>query len=169
MSSVRLKYQISGYKLISGGFKHSVGVKTDGTVISVGDNSDGQCSLTNWNKIASITAGYYHTVGLKSDGTVGAEGRNSDGQCSVSDWNDIVAVAAGGYHTVAVKANGSVFAWGYNNYGQLGIGNTTDQTTPQAVIAVPIDPNEKVILAAVGGFSYSSGKSGWECASLGKE
>jgi hypothetical protein len=49
----------------------------------MGDNLYGQCDVTAWTDIVSVTAGYNHTVGLKSDGTVVAVGPNYYGQCDV--------------------------------------------------------------------------------------
>ena len=74
---------------------YTVGLKADGTVVAVGDNTDGQCEVSDWRDIVAISAGYGHTVGLKSDGTVVAVGSNEYGQCNVTDWRDIVAVSAG--------------------------------------------------------------------------
>ncbi len=54
-----------------------------------GYNGFGQCEVSDWTDIVSVSAGAYHTVGLKSDGTVVATGDNDDGQCDVSDWTDI--------------------------------------------------------------------------------
>ena len=49
---------------------HTVGLKADGTVVAVGDNSYGQCNISSWSGIVQVAAGYEHTVGLKADGTV---------------------------------------------------------------------------------------------------
>ena len=68
---------------ISAGYEHTVGLKSDGTVVAVGGNEDGQCNVQNWTDIVAISAGNKHTVGLKSDGTVVAVGRNSGGECFV--------------------------------------------------------------------------------------
>ena len=55
---------------VSAGINHTVGLKSDGTVIAVGDNEDGQCSISDWKDITEISARYDYTVGLKKDGTV---------------------------------------------------------------------------------------------------
>ena len=92
----------------------TVGLKTDGTVVAVGQNYLHQCDVSDWTNIVSISGKKYHTVGLKSDGTVVAVGKNGDGQCNVSDWRDIVAVAASEFHTVGLKKDGTVVAVGSN-------------------------------------------------------
>ena len=62
--------------------EHAVGLKTDGTVVAVGRNDDGECDVSEWTDIVGIATGRTHTVGLKKDGTVVAVGKNDDGQCS---------------------------------------------------------------------------------------
>lgn len=71
---------------ISVGLKHSVGLKSDGTVVAFGENYCGQCEVWEWRDIIAISAGYGYTLGLKSDGTVVATGDNQYGQCNVSGW-----------------------------------------------------------------------------------
>jgi hypothetical protein len=108
------------------GWAHTVGVKSDGTVVAVGDNDWGQCDVEDWMDITQVTAGYYHTVGLQSDGTVVAAGWNDYEQCDVTDWMSITQVAAGYYHTVGLKSDGTVMAVGRSDDGQCGVGNWTD-------------------------------------------
>ena len=74
---------------ISAGVGHTVGLKSDGTVVAVGANDYGQCDVSSWRNIVAIGAGDYHTAGLKSDGTVVAVGNDKKGSCNVSDWSDI--------------------------------------------------------------------------------
>ena len=111
---------------ISGGLHHTIGLKSNDTVVAVGLNSSGQCSVSKWTDIVAISAGNYHTIGLKSDGTVVAVGLNSSGQCSVSEWTDIVAISAGGSHTVGLKSDGTVVAVGLNSSGQYSVSEWTD-------------------------------------------
>ncbi|MDR1703916.1 MAG: TIR domain-containing protein [Clostridiales bacterium] len=94
-------------------------LKSDGTVVAVGRNDDGQCNTSHWRDIVAISTGYNHTVGLKSDGTVVAVGVNY----YTGNWRDIVAISARGDHTVGLKSNGTVVAVGNNHYGQC---NTSD-------------------------------------------
>jgi len=111
---------------VATGWAHTVGVKSDGSVITAGDNDWGQCDVDDWMDINQVAAGYYHTVGLKSDGTVVATGWSDHGQCDVGDWIDINQVAAGHYHTVGLKSDGTVIATGNNDYGQCDVGSWTD-------------------------------------------
>ena len=74
---------------ISAANSHTVGLKSDGTVVAVGYNGSGQCDVSEWTDIVAISAGTFHTVGLKSDGTVVAVGDNYSGQCDVDSWKNI--------------------------------------------------------------------------------
>ena len=100
---------------------HTVGLKSDGTVVAIGNNSSGQCNTYRWKDIIAVFAGDYHTVGLKSDGTVVAVGDNDDGQCGVFGWKNIVAVSAGCGHTVGIKSDGTVVAVGDDRDGQCDV------------------------------------------------
>jgi hypothetical protein len=51
--------------MVAAGGYHRVGLKDDGTVVAVGDNTYGQCNVGNWTDITKVAAGGYHTVGLK--------------------------------------------------------------------------------------------------------
>ena len=112
--------------LISAGGWHTVGSKSDGMVMAVGDNRRGQCYVDEWTDIVAVSAGQLHTVGLKPDGTVAAVGDNDFGRCDVKGWTDIVAVSAGGYHTVGLKRDGTVVAVGWNKHSQCDVADWTD-------------------------------------------
>lgn len=100
-------------ELISTGF-HTVGIRSNGTVVAVGYNTDGECNVSGWKDIVAVSVSMNHTVGLKADGTVVAVGRSLNGMCDVSDWRDIVDISAGGGHTVGLKSDGTVVAVGWN-------------------------------------------------------
>lgn len=101
---------------IAAGRRHSVGLKSDGTVMAVGDNKYGQCEVSGWRDIVAVDAGNVHmatntgnahTIGLTSDGTVMAVGWNKHNQCDVKDWRDSVAVAAAWRRTVGLMSDGT--------------------------------------------------------------
>ncbi len=106
---------------VSAGYWHTVGLKSDGTVLAVGENNNGQCNMSGWSGITQASAGSYHTIGLKSDGTVMAVGANSYGQCNVSGWSGITQVSAGANHTVGLKSDGTVVAVGFNGDGRCDV------------------------------------------------
>ena len=109
----------------------SIGVKKNGTVLTtkyIGEteNDYGQCNVSGWKDIVSVSAGESHIVGLRSDGTAVAVGNNAQGQCNVSGWNNIVAITAGVSHTIGLKKDGTVVAAGNNGYGQCSVSGWTD-------------------------------------------
>ena len=123
---------------------HTVRQNIDGTVIAIGDNSDGQCDVSDWTGIISVAASDYHTLGLRYDGTVLATGNNFDGQCDVSDWEDIFAISAGMSHSVGVKLDGTVVAVTKNNVGQCDVSDWED------IIAISAGTNHTVGLKSDG-------------------
>jgi hypothetical protein len=112
--------------MVAAGGGYTAGLKSDGTVVAMGDNEYGQCDVGNWTGIIQVAAGGGYTVGLKADGTVVAVGSNSYGQCDVGNWTDIVQIAAGEDHTVLLKADRTVVAVGDNYSGQCNVGGWTD-------------------------------------------
>ncbi len=111
---------------VAAGNGHTVGLKSDGTVVATGTNRLGQLNVGSWTDIIQVAAGSTHTLGLKSDGTVVAVGGNSRGQLNVGSWTNIVQVAAGYEHTVGLKSDGKVVAVGELYSGQLNVGSWTN-------------------------------------------
>ena len=111
---------------VSASMHHSLGVKSDGTVVACGSNSSGECDVGKWRDIVAVSAGSSHSLGLKVDGTVVACGSNFTGQCDVAEWRDIVAVSAGFGHSVGLKANGTVVACGKKGVGGCNVSKWRD-------------------------------------------
>ena len=114
------------WSALAAGAYHTVGLRSDGTVVAAGGNDYGQCDVDSWTDIVAVAAESHHTVGLRSDGTVVATGLNDDGQCDVDSWTNIVAVAAGYGHTVGLRGDGTVVAAGCNDDGQCDVDSWTD-------------------------------------------
>jgi hypothetical protein len=114
-------------RMVATGNAHTVGLKSNGTVVAVGYNVYGQCDVNSWTDITHVAAGS-HTVGLKSDGTVVAVGYNDCGQCDVNSWTGITQVAAGTQHTVGLKSDGSVVAVGEKFWNRCNVGTWTNIT-----------------------------------------
>jgi hypothetical protein len=121
--SIRANFRPIFSPMLAAGWGHTIGLRSDGTVVAVGDNDNEQCNVGGWTDITQIAAGWGHTVGLKSDDTIVAVGDNDSGQCNVGNWTDIIGVAAGGAHTVGLKSEGTVVAVGWNTYGQCNVGS----------------------------------------------
>ena len=92
----------------------TLGLKSDGTVVAVGENN--QVFIRNQRDIVAIAAGDEFSLGLKSDGTV-------IGFSSAKIWRDIVAIAAGYKHAVGLKSDGTVISGGDINLIERGMGN----------------------------------------------
>ena len=123
---------------------HTVALKQDGTVVAAGFNDYGQCDVSDWKDIISVSASIVNTVGLKADGTVVAVGDNEYGQCNVSDWTGIVAIESGYYNTFGLKYDGTVVAVGRNSYGNCDVSDWTD------IVAISAGDNHTVGLKADG-------------------
>ena len=113
---------------IAAGNSHSIGVRSDGTVLAVGRNNAGQTNVSGWTDIVAAAGGDTFTAGLKSDGTVVAVGDNTFHQTEVTGtgWTGITALATGLYHTVGRKSDGTVITAGSNANGQRNVDDWTD-------------------------------------------
>lgn len=101
---------------IAAGDLHTVGLKSDGTVLACGDNSFGQCDVGFWKDIVMVAAGAKHTAALKKDGTVICTGDNACGQLQTDAWSDIIMIACSQYDTLGLKSDGSVVSCGMHGY-----------------------------------------------------
>lgn len=72
---------------ISAGAFHTVGLKSDGTVVTT-RNEDKQ-AISEWADIVAISAGFEYTLGLKADGNVVGVGYYMQGQREIENWHDI--------------------------------------------------------------------------------
>ena len=115
--------------VLAAGVFHTVGLRSDGSVVAVGNNEKGPCNVSSWSNIVAVAGGLDHTIGLRSDGSVVAVGLNGYGQCDVSSWSNIVAVAGGRNHTIGLRSDGSVVAVGYNYYGRCDVSHWSDIKT----------------------------------------
>ncbi len=95
---------------VNTGRRHTIAVKSDGTVWTWGYNYDGQLG-------DGETDDSYTPVQVKGPGGVGFLG-------------NIVEVAAEKYHSFAMDSDGNIWAWGYNSSGRLGDGTENDSLTP---------------------------------------
>jgi alpha-tubulin suppressor-like RCC1 family protein len=142
--------------IISAGSNFTIGLKSDGTVLAVGSNKEGQCDVSSWRNIVSVSAGYCHTVGLQENGKVVAVGSNKEKQCAVSSWKNIVAVSAGYSHTVGLKLDGTVVATGNNSKGQCDVSSWHDIVAISAGAFYTVGLKSDGTVVAVG--SNSSGE-----------
>lgn len=73
-----MNYDFSGWESVikvSCGKAHLVGLRSDGTVLAAGDNTDGQCDVSAWRDVADIAAFDNMTVGLSASGEALIKGK----------------------------------------------------------------------------------------------
>jgi len=46
-----------GGAMVAAGYSHTIRLKSDGTVVAVGDNEYGQCDVSGWSDIQQVSAG----------------------------------------------------------------------------------------------------------------
>jgi alpha-tubulin suppressor-like RCC1 family protein len=161
---------------IAAGDSHSLALKSDGTLLSWGNDFDGQLGngavlgnqflpvpVANATNIVAIAAGKKHSLALKSDGTLLSWGSDTEGQLGdgavfanqvspvpVINATGIIAIAAGGSHTLALKSDGTLLSWGSDNAGQLGNGTVSGKkASPVSVV------NASGIIAISAGDTHS--------------
>ncbi len=90
---------------------HTLGIKSDGTVIAAGSNENGRSDVGGYKDVVEVSAGYHHTVILKTDGTVDVIGSNGIfGPMNTDGWDYIVDIDAGAHHAVGLRSDGTVVA-----------------------------------------------------------
>lgn len=105
---------------ISSGGLHTIGLRSNGTVVTVGGNYYGELSVEEWENIAALSTASSHTVGLRADGSLVAAGGNYGEHDDVETWRDIVAISAGTTFTLGLRPDGTVVYEGRNRMDVSG-------------------------------------------------
>jgi alpha-tubulin suppressor-like RCC1 family protein len=159
----------SNVTAIAAGERHSVFLKSDGSLWAMGDNLVGQLgagTLTRTNRpmlivasnVTAIAAGGSHSLFIKNDGSLwvmGALGTDIHLPVQIVG-SGVTAIAAGDIHSLIVKCDGSLWGIGRNSQGQLG--DTIDPTfdAPELIVAGPPGYNRiRVELLSGGGLRLS--------------
>src|SRR5215831_8650534 len=107
---------LSGIVMVKGGISYSLALKSNGTVLAWGDNSDGE--LGDGTSDTRLTPVYV---------TCGDAAGDVD-HCSLDGHlKGVSQIAAGGGISLALLDNGAVMAWGANTKFKDG---TTNSITP---------------------------------------
>lgn len=124
---------------ISTGVLFALALKTDGSVVAWGNNSNGQATvpLTAQSGVVAIAAGGMHSLALKEDGSVVGWGNPLYATVPVAAQSGVIAISATELHSLALKSDGSVVAWGENGLGQT---------------SVPVSAQSDVVAIAAGQF-----------------
>ncbi len=142
-------------QVIAAGGRHSLILKTDGTLWACGENDSGQLGDgTNTNRttpvkvmddVQSMAAGDRHSLILKTDNTLWACGENDSGQLGdgtrtdrwtpVKVMDNVQSMAGGGRHSLILKTDNTLWACGKNHSGQLGNETEIDTTVPIRVMS----------------------------------
>ncbi len=177
----------SGTDKISYGNRQALAIKTDGTLWTWGEDTQGQLGQneliersspvqipgTTWS---SISSHHYANFATKTDGTLWAwgwnvwgvlginihyapsnKGRSSPVQIPGTTWSS-VSVNGGRYAAAAIKTDGTLWAWGLNGPGMLGQNNLTAYSSPVQI------PGTTWSSVSSGGYHFTATKTdgtGW--------
>lgn len=137
---------------ISAATSHVAGLKSDGTVVAAGDNSQGQLNVQDWTDITAIATGDYFTAGLHSDGTVVVAGDDYYSKYNLaevtSSWTDIVAIDADATLLLGLRQEGTVVC---NNSFDYNLEDWTDIVSITANSSIPmgVRKNGTVAIAVI--------------------
>jgi hypothetical protein len=138
---------------IAAGDLHVLALKSDGTVVAWGDNTNGQTNVpAGLRDVVAIAAGGNVSGAVKRDGTVQLWGESLGGVTAPpANLANVRQLAIGGghtvgiYHALALRNDGTVVGWGDNT--------RTQATTPAAatnVVAIAASDRLSVALKADG-------------------
>lgn len=151
-----------GVTAIAGGQLHSLFVKTDGSLWSMGANYYGQLGagphggaesvltpqIVVGSGVKSVAAGVWHSLFIMNDGSLWGMGLNDEGQLgSGPDESDspvlivssnVVATACGAYFSFFLKNDSTLWAMGENVFAELGDGHTGTTTNIPEIIATNV-------------------------------
>ncbi|MEK9634196.1 MAG: hypothetical protein VW622_10190, partial [Opitutae bacterium] len=145
---------------VSSGYRHTVFLKSDGTVWAMGLNDSGQLGdgtfdqrispvqVSGLAKVAHVTAGHGFSLFVTQTGELWGTGSNSYGQLGdnlettrnqpkkIAVEGKVLRASAGVFHSVFLKADGTVWTMGRNNAGQLADGTSLDRATPAQISGI---------------------------------
>ena len=116
------------------GWKNTLGLKADGTV--VGNGFRGGNPVSGWSDIVDMDAGEHNIAGVTAYGTVVACPLDNEGnlyhQCDISEWENVVQVAVGERNIYGLRGNGTVLVSGKERVPQGNLSMWRDITAISA-------------------------------------
>ncbi|MBL9032680.1 MAG: hypothetical protein JNM80_13375 [Phycisphaerae bacterium] len=99
------------------GWRHTIALRSNGTVVCVGDEPFGCVGTPGTNEtFVVIAAGYYHNLAITTEGRLRMWGTNFRGELvrpvSLPEEALVISVAAGEFISAAVKTDGTLIVWG---------------------------------------------------------
>ena len=123
---------LTGVVALSGSGAHNLALKSDGTVVAWGDNSNGQCNVPEGlTDVIRVDAGIRTSLALKRDGTVTAWGNLQPKLYNIpKNLGDVIEISAGNGDFLALKSDGTIVEWGFRSIIPDSVEplNTSDET-----------------------------------------
>ena len=143
----RLPNGLDDVKAIAAGWRHSLALKRDGTVITWGyDASRVPADLSN---VVAIAAGAPQSLALKADGTVVTWG-GAGTVPPVSSLSNVTAIAAGWYHWVALKSDGTIATASVSGAADSPANSTNIPPGLSNIVAVAAGVEYTLVLSSAG-------------------
>lgn len=118
---------------ISAGFRHVLGLRTDGTVVAAGDNTYGQCNVSSWNEVVAVKADHHISLGIIANGNILVAGRGINEHTNLKQFNNIIDAIIFCDYTgiydpfqftiIGLRRDGTIVTYGINNYEYNGLEN----------------------------------------------
>lgn len=107
------------FKYIATGARHSLAVRTDGSIVAWGEDYLGTVSNTpGGTGFIQVAAGSSHSLALRVDGAITSWGHNVGGLVvDTPVWTGFTQIASGYNHSLALHADGWIAAWGHDVSG----------------------------------------------------
>ena len=134
IAEVEIPLSPTAFAAVSGGWKHSCGLRRNGTLVCWGRNVYNGVAVPRDGAFAAVSASLYHNCGVRTDGILACWGANywpgentvQIGQ-AVPPGGAFTAVSAGTLHTCAVRTDGTLACWGAghaDDTGEFGFGQS---------------------------------------------